>query len=242
MTVIGVAAESRHTATGNRILDALPKEDFDRLRAHLEPVVFKLKDVLYRPGDEIGAIYFPVEGVLSVVMMLPDGATVEVGTAGNEGMIGLSALLGDCISLHEIVVQGAGNGLRLAARLARQEFDRAGAFHNLVMKLSQYVVAEISQKAACNARHDLQARLARWLLSMRDRMGSDRFPLSQEFVATLLGVQRTAVTAVAVGLRRKGLIQYRHGVIEISNRAGLEAAACECYGLMKAMRHRFIDP
>ncbi len=234
-------AEPHRIVTGNRILDALPAHEFEELRPHLEPAVFALKQVLFRPGDEIAFIYLPVSGALSVITLLQDGSSVEVGTIGNEGLLGLSALLGDGISLHEVVIQGAGHGFRASTRIMRQIFERSGAFRDLVMKLSQFVVAEISQTAACNGRHDLQARCARWLLTMADKLKTDHFPLSQEFLAILLGVQRTAVTAAAQGLRRKNLIHYRHGLIEILDRGGLEAAACECYITMKNLRDRFLD-
>lgn len=233
-------AEPHRTLTGNRILDALPEQEFGRLRAHLEPVTFQLKQILYRPGDAISFVYFPVTGALSVITLLHDGSSVEVGMVGNEGLLGLSALLGDGISLHEVMVQAAGGGFRTSARIVRQELEQSGPFRDLVLKLSQLVVADISQRAACNGRHDLEARCARWLLAMQDKLETDHFPLSQEFLAMLLGVQRTAVTAVARQLLGKGLIRYRHGRIEIVDRVGLEAAACECYRIMKELRDRFL--
>lgn len=226
--------------TGNRILDALPAPDFERLRPHLAPVDFALRDVLYRPGDRVEYIYFPAKGALSVLTLLQDGSAIEIGTIGSEGLLGLSALLGDGVSLHEVVIQGPGRGFRLGARLAREEVDRPGVFRDLILKLSQYVLAEISQNAACNGHHELRARCARWLLTMGDRLGEDAFPLSQEFLAELLGVQRTAVTGVAQQLRREGLIQYHRGRIELIDRAGLERASCECYAIINELRERFL--
>jgi CRP-like cAMP-binding protein len=224
--------------TGNRILDALPEAEFERLRPHLEPVTFVLKQVLQRPGEHIDYVYFPAKGALSVIILLQDGAAIEVGTIGHEGLLGLSALFGDSLSLHEVIIQAAGTGFRVAARVARQEMERSEAFRALVLKLSQYVLAEISQNAACNGHHALRARCARWLLTLADRIDADAFPLSQEILATMLGVQRTAVTAIAQKLREEGLIHYRRGHIEIVDRAGLERAACECYGIMKDVHRR----
>jgi CRP-like cAMP-binding protein len=231
-------SEPRRAVTGNRLLDALPDQALARLRPHLETVPLVLRQIIHRPGDRINSIYFPLKGALSVITLLRDGSSIEVGTVGHEGLLGLSALLGDGISLHEVDVQGAGSALRGSAGFIRQEVERSDAFRHLVLQLSQFVVAEISQNAACNGRHSLQERCARWLLRMRDTLEANEFPISQEFLATMLGVQRTAVTGAAQGLRRKALIQYRHGHVTILDPAGLEAAACECYGIMKGLRDR----
>ena len=232
--------QSRRLATGNRILDALPRRDFERLHAHLEPVPLKLKQVLYRPGDKMPFVYFPVSGMLSVVSLLQDGSAVEVGTVGEEGLAGLPALLGAAASPHEVVVQGKGNGFRIGADTLRHEFDRSASFRGIILKFAELFLAEISQTAACNGRHSLEARCARWLLTMRDRLHADHFPMSQEFLAMLLGVRRTGVTAAALDLRRRKLIEYRYGRINILDRAGLEAAACECYAIIRELHDRFL--
>jgi CRP-like cAMP-binding protein len=230
--------ETLRVITGNRILDALPEAESERLRPLLEPVSFALRQVLQRPGDRIDYVYFPAKGALSILILLQDGSAIEIGTVGHEGLVGLSALLGDGISIHEVTIQGAGTGFRLGARAARQEMERSEAFRALVLNLSQYVLAEISQNAACNGHHDLRSRCARWLLTLADRIDADSFPLSQEVLAMMLGVQRTAVTAIAQKLREEGLIHYRRGHIEIVDRAGLAAVACECYGVMKELHRR----
>jgi CRP-like cAMP-binding protein len=232
--------EDLRVITGNRILDALPAAESERLRPHLEPVSFALRQVLERPGQRVDYVYFPAKGALSVIILLQDGSAIEVGTVGHEGMLGLAALLGDGISLHEVIIQAAGTGFRIGARLARQEMERSTAFRALVLKLSQFVLAEISQNAACNGHHDLRSRCARWLLTMADKTDEETFALSQEFLATMLGVQRTAVTGVAQKLREEGLIHYRRGRIEIVDRAGLESAACECYGMMRELHRRLL--
>lgn len=224
--------------TGNRILDALPAVEFELLHSRLEPIPLVLKQVLYRPGDRIDHAYFPSKGALSVIRLLQDGAAIEIGTIGHEGLLGLSALLGDGISPHEVVIQGAGTGFRAGARLLRQEMESSETFRTMVLRLSQYVLAEISQNVACNRHHDLRSRCARWLLTMADKVGADTFPLSQEFLATMLGVQRTGVTAVASKLREDGFIHYRHGRIEIVDRAGLERISCECYGDLRDLQRR----
>jgi CRP-like cAMP-binding protein len=225
--------------TGNRILDALPQYDFDRLRYHLEPVSLSLKQTLHHSGTEILFVYFPVHGMISVVSTLGDGSAVEVGTVGNEGLVGLPALLGATMTPHQVVVQGAGGGFRASVPALRREFNQSNNFRDLVLKFTNLFLAEVSQTAACNARHGVDARCARWLLTMRDRFGSDRFPITHELLAMLLGVRRAGVTGAAMGLQRNGVIRYNHGQVEILDRAGLEATSCECYGAIKNQIDRF---
>lgn len=226
--------------TGNRILDALPQDDFDRVHARLEEISLPLKQNLHHAGDDIRNVYFPARGMISVVSVLRDGSSVEVGTVGDEGLVGLSAFLGKGTSPHEVMVQGAGSGFRAGAGVLRDEFSRHGPFRDIVLQFTQVFLAQISQTAACNARHGLEARCARWLLTMRDRLRTNHFPLTQEFLAILLGVRRTGITATALGLQRKGLIRYTHGQIGILDPAGLEAVACECYGIIKDLVDGFL--
>ena len=227
-------------ATGNRVLDALPQGDFERIQPHLQGVTLPLKQVIHRAGDEITQVYFPTSGMISVVAVLRDGSSVEVGTVGNEGLVGLSAFLGKGISPHEVMVQGAAQGFRLGAGIARQEFNRPGPFRDLVLSFTELFLAQISQTAACNGRHSLEARCARWLLTMHDRLKTDRFPLTQEFLAMLLGVQRTGVTATARDLQQRGLIRYSHGQVDIIDLHGLETASCECHRHIKDQFDHFL--
>jgi CRP-like cAMP-binding protein len=229
----------RH-ATGNRILDALPRYDYDRLHKHLEAVGLPLKQTLHHSGTEILFVYFPAHGMISVVSTLGDGSAVEVGTVGNEGLAGLSALLGTKTSRHDVVVQGSGSGFRASASALRDEFDQSSQFRDTVLKFTELFLAQISQTAACNARHGVEARCARWLLTMRDRFEADRFPITHELLATLLGVRRAGVTGAAIDLQRCGVIRYGHGQVEIVDRAGLEAASCECYAVIKNQIDRFL--
>jgi CRP-like cAMP-binding protein len=227
-------------ATGNRVLDALLEPDFDRLRRHLEPVSLPLKQTLHHSGAEIAFVYFPAHGMISVVSVLGDGSAVEVGTIGNEGLAGLSVLLGAATSPHDVMVQAAGDGLRAGASVLRDAFNQSSPFRGIVLKFTHLFLAQISQTAACNVRHGLEARCARWLLTMRDRIEADAFPLTHEFMAMLLGVRRPGVTEAALGLQRSGVISYSHGQVEILDRARLEAASCECYGLIKNQIDRFL--
>jgi CRP-like cAMP-binding protein len=229
----------RH-ATGNRILDALPRSDFDRLYQHLEPVGLPLKQILHQSGTKIVFVYFPAHGMISVVSTLGDGSAVEVATVGNEGLAGLSALLGTRTSRHDVVVQGAGSGFRASATALRDEFDQSSPFRDIVLKFADLFLAQISQTAACNARHGVEARCARWFLMMRDRFEADSFPITHELLAMLLGVRRAGVTGAAIDLQRYGVIRYSHGQVEIVDRAGLEAASCECYAVIKNQIDRFL--
>ncbi len=234
------AVSTRHRIlTGNRLLDALPQQEFERFRPHLEPESFLVKQVICRPGDEVPFVYFPTAGMLSIITPLSDGTCVETGTCGNEGLLGLSALLGDGVARHQVVVQGTGRGFRARARTVRHEVNHSARFRGLVLKLSQLVINVISQTAACNGHHSLEQRCARWLLTMQDVLEVDRFFLSQEFLATLLGVRRSGVTAASIKFRHEGIIQYRRGILEILDRRGLEAATCECYAIMRGLRERF---
>ena len=227
-------------ATGNRILDALPPDEFSRLRQRLEPVPLSRSKTLQPSGEEESFVYFPASGMISVVSTLADGSAVEVGTIGSEGLAGLSVLFGAARSPHMMIVQGAGTAFRASATALREELKRSVAFRDVVHKFAALFLAQISQTAACNGRHRLEERCARWLLMMADRLQSDQFPLTQEFLAMLLGVRRQGVTTAALGLQRSGLIRYSHGQLDILDREGLEAASCECYGVIKDQLDRFL--
>lgn len=218
----------------------MPRQDFDRLHSHLELVCLPPSQALYHAGAAIPFVYFPAHGMISVVSTLADGSAVEVGTVGNEGLAGLSALLGARISPHDVLVRGAGNGFRAGAGACRDAFDNSGPFRNLVLKFTDLFLAQVSQTAACNGRHGLEERCARWLLTMRDRFDADAFPITHELLAMLLGVRRPGVTGAAIGLQRSGVIRYSHGRVEILDRAGLAAASCECYGVIKGQIDRFL--
>ncbi len=230
----------RHGFTGNRILDNLTRQEFDHLYPYLQPISFSAKHVLYQPGDRITFVYFPVTTVFTVVTRLTSGSSVEIGTLGNEGFFGLSSLLGDGVAIREVAVLAAGAGFRINADFVRHELGLLPTLVGLILQLSAFVIDEISQTAACNGRHALEARLARWLLTMRDKLQTADFQISQETLAELLGAQRTAITAAATKLREKGLIRYRHARVTIVESAGLESLACECYEVMRDMRDHFL--
>jgi CRP-like cAMP-binding protein len=214
----------------NGLLSALPPEDYQRLAPGLELVPLKLKELLQKPGSLVEHVYFPGGGFCSIVTVLEDGSMVEVATVGREGMVGLAALSDTRSGSSAVMVQGESETCyRMAASAFRREMDRQGAFYGLLNRYTQAHMGFIMQSTACNAMHSVEQRLARWLLLAHDRMARDEFPLTQEFVAMMLGAARPTVTVVAGTLQKAGLITYSRGKVTIVNRKKLEAASCECY-------------
>jgi CRP-like cAMP-binding protein len=214
----------------NRLLAALPAVDRDRLLPTLEIVPLKLKDLVHKAGERLHYVYFPGGGFLSIVTVLQDGRMVEVATVGREGAVGVTALLEDTAMTSASMVQGETDiCYRMAAPAFRREMDKHGAFYELLTRYAQAHIGVVMQATACNAVHTVEQRLARWLLMAHDRMASDEFPLTQEFVAMMLGATRPTVSVVAGMLQRAGLITYHHGRVVIVNRLKLESASCECY-------------
>jgi CRP-like cAMP-binding protein len=214
----------------NRLLAALPPADYKRIAALLDVVSLKLKSVLHKPGEPIRHVYFPGNGFCSILTVLEDGNMVEVATIGNEGMVGTSMVLDGSPPSSTTMVQGEGDTCyRMTAGAFRDEMNRRGAFYDLLTRFAQAFVGFVMQSTACNAVHSIEQRLARWLLMARDRMGGDNFPLTQEFVAMMLGATRPTVTVVAGTLQRAGLITYHRGHVTILDGRKLEASSCECY-------------
>jgi CRP-like cAMP-binding protein len=216
----------------NRLLAALPLDDHKRVASSLEVVRLKLKQLLHKPGEQVDYVYFPGGGFCSVVTVLADGSMVEVATIGREGMVGLSpAMSTSPMGASAVMVQGETETCyRMRAGAFRREMDRRGAFYELLTRYADAHMGFIMQSTACNAVHSVEQRLARWLLMAHDRMSSDEFPLTQEFVAMMLGAARPTVTVVAGTLQKAGLIRYHRGKVRIVDRRKLEAASCECYG------------
>jgi CRP-like cAMP-binding protein len=223
------SAGSSSTPAANRLLTSLPAEDYRRLQPLLESVPLPLKRTLYKPGEVVDYVYFPAGGFVSVVTVLADGGMVEVATIGNEGMVGISAVAAGNREPTLTMVQMESEGHRLPADEFRREIDRRGGLHDAVSRFSHALMGMIMQSTACNALHNVEQRLARWLLTAHDRVAKDQFPLTQEFLAMMLGAARPTVTIVAGTLQRAGLITYRRGQITIVDREALEGASCECY-------------
>jgi CRP-like cAMP-binding protein len=216
--------------SANHLLAALPPEVFARVAPSLDVIPLILKSILHKPGEPIRDVYFPGGGFLSIVTVLDDGGMVEVATVGREGMVGMSAILnGDPSPAASMVQAEADTCYRMPLAAFHTEMNRHEAFYKLVTRYAQALVGFIMQSTACNAVHSVEQRLARWLLMAHDRIGTDEFPLTQEFVAMMLGASRPTVTVVAGTLQRAGLIEYHRGHVNIVDREQLEAASCECY-------------
>lgn len=223
----------------NRLLAALPPDDFRRVQALLTPIALKLKQILCKPGDVVGDVYFPGGGFVSVVTVLANGDMVEVATIGREGMVGVSAVNAGYREPSLTMVQmETASGFRMTAVAFRREMDRRGPFFELVTRFAQALLGVSMQCTACNAVHRIEQRLAKWLLLAHDRVAAAQFPLTQEFVAMMLGAARPTVTIVAGTLQRAGLITYKRGKIVVVDRKALEQASCECYGVTTALLER----
>ena len=234
MARIDQARWRRDTGPGvNRLLALLPRTDYERLSPHLEHTALKYRQSLYRAYRPIGFVYFIETGVGSLVNTMANGDAAEVGTIGNEGVVGLPLILQDERSPTSVYVQVPGSGLRMKASLFRKELSRSASMRTVMLHYAHAFFNQVAQSAACNQFHSLEQRCCRWLLMTHDRMGSNEFLLTQELLAMMLGVQRTGVTAAAGALQRAELINYRRGNVTIRNRRGLERRACECYAISK---------
>ncbi len=233
-----LVAEEKFTSTAplqsrNHLLTVLPPEEFAQLRLHLTPVRLEAKGRLAEPNRPIDAVYFPLDAVISVTAVSHDDNSVEVGSVGCEGMAGLPVLFGAVRSTSRILVQIAGDAERLEASALHAATERLPVFRRLLLLYAQGFMTQVSQSTACNRLHPAEQRLARWLLICRDRVGRDEIPITHETMAVMLGVRRATVTEAAGSLQRDGLIRYRRGVVAIADRDRLEAAACECYDIVR---------
>jgi CRP-like cAMP-binding protein len=225
----------------NRLLAALPDAEYQRLMPHLERVPLSLKQVLHKAGESIEYVYFPHRAIVSLISTPEEGSHVEVGLVGNEGIVGIPAVLGDDIPTTSAMVQREDSGMRMEASLLKTEFQQGGVLQSLLLRYTQALYALTSQNAACNRLHQLDERLARWLLLVCDRVGSNELLLTQQFISKMLGVRRAGVTEAANRLQLAGLIRYNRGRITILNRQKLEAASCSCYGIIKREYARLLD-
>ena len=217
----------------NKLLAALPEAEYQRLVPHLERVDLFPKQVLYEPNEPMEFVYFPTQGMISLVSILEDGATSEIGVVGREGIVGFPAFLGGNFTSSYAIVQLSGSALRLSVNLFKLAFERGELLHRLLLLYTQALLAQVSQTSACNAQHGIEQRLTRWLLSASDRVENDELEMTQELMGNLLGIRRSSATVAAGLLQKMGMIQYRRGKIKIMNRAALEAKTCECYFQIK---------
>jgi CRP-like cAMP-binding protein len=217
----------------NRLLAALPQEEYERLRPHLEQVYFELGDVIYESGEHLDHVYFPTTAIISLLYLMEDGSSAEMGLAGNEGVVGIALFMGGGTMPNRAVVQSAGGAVRLRAKALQAEFAIGSKFQRLLLRYTQALITQISQTAVCNRLHSVEQQLSRWLLLSHDRVEADELVMTQELIADMLGVRREGVTVAAGRLQDDGAISYVRGRIQILDRRKLEAIACECYKVVK---------
>jgi CRP-like cAMP-binding protein len=225
----------------NHLLASLPAAEFARLAPHLERVPMLLGEMLYEPGGQLQHVFFPTTAIVSLLYVLESGASAEIAGVGNEGILGISLFMGGDTTPSSAVVQTAGHGYRLQAKLMLAEFNRGGLMQRLLLRYTQALLTQMCQTAACNRHHSIEQQLCRWLLLTLDRLPSNELVMTQELVASALGVRREGITEAAGNLQRAGFIRYRRGHIAVLKRSGLEGGACECYGVVKKELARLLS-
>ena len=226
--------------TENHLLAALPAAELEAVAAKLELVSMPLGKPLYQPGEKLKYAYFPITAIVSVHYVMASGASAEMAAVGNEGVIGVALVLGGATTTSSAVVRTAGHGYRMAEDVLKQEFSRASYWRSLLLRYIQFLIAQMSLNAACNRHHSIDQQLCRWLLSTLDRGAASDLVVTQELIASTLGVRREGVTDAAGQLKAAGLIYYRRGHISVLDKVGLEARACECYAVVKTEMERML--
>jgi len=225
----------------NRLLAMLSKKEYGRLLPKLTTVSLGFGQEVYECGKTIKYVYFPNDSIISLISEGPEESGLEVGMVGNEGMAGLPVFMGVNSSSTRALVQGAGTAMRMTSAAVRTEANRLGSLHRLLHRYSHSLLTQVSQSSVCNRFHLVDARLARWLLMTKDRLGAEEFPLTQEFLSTMLGVRREGVSKAAGELQAAKLISYSRGLITLLDRPGLEAKSCECYAIIKAESDAYLN-
>ena len=225
----------------NRLLATLPKNEYKRLLPKLTTVNLVLGEEVYESGAAIKYVYFPNDSIISLISELSETSWLEVGMVGNEGVAGLSVFMGVSASSTRAVVQGSGTAMRMSSAAIRTEGNRLGGLHRILHRYSHSLLTQVSQSSVCNRFHLVNARLARWLLMTNDRLGVEEFPLTQEFLSSMLGVRREGVSKAAGALQAAKLIRYSRGTITLLNRQGLEAKSCDCYTIIKAETDAYLN-
>ena len=232
---------SPHSPNQNHLLSALPTAEFERLVPHLELVAMPLGETLFEPGGQLQHAYFPTTTIVSLHYVMESGASSESAGVGNEGVIGISLFMGGDTTTSSGVVKAAGHAYRLPRRVLMEEFSRAGLLQRLLLRYTQALITQMTQTAVCNRHHSVEQQLCRWLLSTLDRIPSGQLVMTQELVASMLGVRREGITAAAGALQQAGFIQYRRGHIAVLDRSGLEKRSCECYAVVSKELGRLLS-
>jgi CRP-like cAMP-binding protein len=224
----------------NRLLAALPSEEYERFLPQLELVALDFKKILYQPNEPIEFVYFVLSGVVSLLTILNDDTVVEVATVGNEGFVGLPLFLGATQIPGQALSQIPGTAMQMRAEIFRREVTQETTLFVLLQRYTQALFNQVAQSAACNRIHTIEERFCRWILMTRDRVPGDTFPLTHEFLGQMLGVRRASVTEVAIRMQNAGLIRYKYGKMTVLDRQGLESASCECYQIVKREFERLV--
>jgi len=226
--------------TRNHLLAALPKSDYQRLATHLEPIPLPLGWSVYEPGSPMEHVFFPTDGIISLLYVMENGASAEIAVTGSEGLVGIALFMGGESTPSRAVVQSAGQAYRLRADFLKEEFESGGELQHLLLRFTQALITQMAQTAVCNRHHTVEQQLCRWLLLSLDRLPSNDLIMTQELIANMLGVRREGVTEAAGHLQQAGLIQYQRGHITVLDRSKLAERVCECYAVVKRESDRLL--
>lgn len=225
----------------NHLLASLSESTYQKLLPNFEEVSLTQGTIIRIADETIKEVYFPIDSLFSITITMSNGTTVETGVIGNDGMVGINAVMGKSTTTQTAYsVQISGRAIRVNARIIQQEFEENEDLHQLLLAYTQALIAQISQTAACNCVHTIDQRLPRWLLTVQKRINSNRFYLTQDLMSQMLGVRRAGITIAAQKLQSQGLISYRRGNLEIMDREGLEAASCECFEVVEQEYERLL--
>lgn len=224
----------------NHLLAALPAQDFERISKLLEVVTLELGQVLYESGDRMEYAYFPTTAIISLLYIMENGSTAEIGVVGNEGILGIALFMGGDTTPNRAVIQSAGKAYRIEAKDLKAEFGLNGPLTKMLLRYTQALLTQISQTAVCNRLHSLEQQLCRWLLLSHDRLDSDMLVMTHDLISNMLGVRREGVTTAAVKLVKRNLIKNVRGTITVLDRQGLEDLVCECYAVVNAEYDRLL--
>lgn len=227
-------------ARKNFLLGSLNDDELERIAAKLEKVSLKLGEVLYESGEKMTYIYFPTTAIISMLYIMENGGTAEIGVVGNDGAVGISLFLGGETTTSRAIVQSAGDLLRMKEVDLRAEFKKAGRFQELLLRFTQAILTQISQTAVCNRLHSIDQQLCRWLLLSHDRLQSDKLEMTHDLISNMLGVRREGITLAAKKLAARKLIVNKRGTVTVIDRQGLEAASCECYAIVNSEYNRLL--
>ncbi|MEO6589004.1 MAG: Crp/Fnr family transcriptional regulator [Pyrinomonadaceae bacterium] len=229
-----------NSALKNHLLAALPVGEFARLQPKLEHVSYKLGEVIYESGDRMEYALFPTTAIISLLYIMENGSTAEIGVAGNDGVIGTAIFMGDGTTTTRAIIQSAGAGFKIKAKDLKDMFAQGEVFQNLLLRYVQALMTQISQTAVCNRLHPIEQQLCRWLLLSHDRLDSDKLVMTHDLISNMLGVRREGVTLAAQKLARRKLITNVRGTMTVINRQGLEEAVCECYKVVNDEYNRLL--